>query len=87
MIDPPRGWFPDAPGHMMTIFLAAVMRRVRKGFDMTDVFLHDVIQKVDKKFAEEFQCRKYLVKGIGRLWHFEVPPAANMTDNNEYSWF
>ncbi|CAN1790264.1 Oligopeptide transporter 1 [Linum perenne] len=55
MIDPPRGWFPDAPGHMMTIFLAAVMRRVRKGFDMTDVFLHDVIQKVDKKFAEEFQ--------------------------------
>ncbi|KAK8507966.1 hypothetical protein V6N13_055433 [Hibiscus sabdariffa] len=30
MIDAPRGWFPEAPGRMVTIFLAVVMTRNRK---------------------------------------------------------
>ncbi|CAN1794548.1 Probable methyltransferase At1g27930 [Linum perenne] len=87
MIDAPRGWFPEAPGRMAAIFSAAVMARARKGSGVTHVFLHDVDRKVEKTFAEEFLCRKYLVKGVGRLWHFEIPPAANMTGQNENSWF
>jgi len=76
MIDAPRGWFPEAPGRMAAIYTAAVMARKRKGSGVTHVFLHDVERKVEKAYAEEFLCRKYLVKGVGRLWHFEIPPAA-----------
>ncbi|CAN1187697.1 Probable methyltransferase At1g27930 [Linum perenne] len=54
MIDAPRGWFPEAPGHMAAIFSAAVMTRERKGSGMTHLFLHDVGRKVEKTFAEEF---------------------------------
>ncbi|KAJ7957553.1 Glucuronoxylan 4-O-methyltransferase [Quillaja saponaria] len=76
MIDAPRGYFAEAPGRMGAIFSAAVMARNRKGSGVTHVFLHDVDRKVEKTFAEEFLCRKFLVKGVGRLWHFEIPPAA-----------
>ncbi|KAK9108498.1 hypothetical protein Syun_024509 [Stephania yunnanensis] len=79
MIDAPRGYFDSAPGRMGAIFSAAVMARRRKGQGPTHVFLHDVDRKVERMFAEEFLCRKYLVKAVGRLWHFEIPPVVNVT--------
>ncbi|EEF47463.1 probable methyltransferase At1g27930 [Ricinus communis] len=79
MIDAPRGYFNEAPGRMAAIFSAAVMARARKASGATHVFLHDVDRKVEKIYAEEFLCRKYLVKAVGRLWHFELPPAANVS--------
>lgn len=80
MIDAPRGYFPEAPGRMAAIFSAAVMARRRQGSGVTHVFLHDVNRRVEKVYAEEFLCRKYLVKAVGRLWHFEIPSAANATE-------
>ncbi|KAJ0094794.1 hypothetical protein Patl1_16947 [Pistacia atlantica] len=77
MIDAPRGYFPEAPGRMGAIFSAAVMAKQRKGSGVTHVFLHDVNRRVEKVFAEEFLCRKYLKHSVGRLWHFEIPSAAN----------
>ncbi|KAL1804552.1 hypothetical protein DCAR_0936209 [Daucus carota subsp. sativus] len=73
MIDAPRGYFPEAPGRMAAIYSAAVMARNRKGKGETHVFLHDVDRRVEKAYAEEFLCRKYLVQSKGRLWHFEIP--------------
>lgn len=74
MIDAPRGYFPQAPGRMAAIYSAAVMARNRKGKgETTHVFLHDVDRRVEKAYAEEFLCRKYLVKAQGRLWHFQIP--------------
>ena len=77
MIDAPRGYFAVAPGRMAAVFSAAVMARGRKGSGVTHVFLHDVDRRVERTYAEEFLCRKNLVKGVGRLWHFEIPPANN----------
>ncbi|OVA09543.1 putative polysaccharide biosynthesis protein [Macleaya cordata] len=79
MIDAPRGYFAEAPGRMGAIFSAAVMARNRKGSGVTHVFLHDMDRRVEKMFAEEFLCKKYRVKAVGRLWHFEIPPAANVS--------
>lgn len=79
MIDAPRGYYAEAPGRMGAIFSAAVMARNRKGSGVTHVFLHDVDRKVEKVYAEEFLCKKFLVNRSGRLWHFEIPPAANMS--------
>ncbi|CDP13345.1 unnamed protein product [Coffea canephora] len=79
MIDAPRGYFAEAPGRMAAIYSAAVMARNRKGSGVTHVFLHDVDRKVEKVYAETFLCRKNRVKSVGRLWHFEIPPA---TDSN-----
>ncbi|KAK8512772.1 hypothetical protein V6N13_090478 [Hibiscus sabdariffa] len=86
MIDAPRGWFAEAPGMMAAIFSAAVMARNRKGAGVTHVFLHDVDRKVEKLYATEFLCKKYLVKSAGRLWHFEIP-AANKTTSHDGSRF
>ncbi|XP_065875622.1 arabinogalactan O-methyltransferase 1 [Euphorbia lathyris] len=83
MIDAPRGYFPEAPGRMTAIFSAAIMARSRKGSGVTHVFLHDVDRKVEKVFAEEFLCRKHLVKAVGRLWHFEIPPASNSSQGGD----
>ena len=79
MIDAPRGYFPEAPGRMGAIFTAAVMARARKGDGPTHVFLHDVNRRIEKVYAEEFLCRKNLVKAEGRLWHFAIPPASDHT--------
>ncbi|KAI3976046.1 hypothetical protein MKX01_016729 [Papaver californicum] len=81
MIDAPRGWFPEAPGRMGAIWTAAVMARNRKGPGVTHVFLHDMDRKVEKMFALEFLCKKYLVKSAGRLWHFEIPSMANVSSS------
>ncbi|XP_043703543.1 probable methyltransferase At1g27930 [Telopea speciosissima] len=75
MIDAPRGYYAEAPGRMGAIFSAAVMARARVGSGVTHVFLHDVDRKVEKMFAQEFLCFKYRVNHVGRLWHFEIPPA------------
>lgn len=77
MIDAPKGYFPEAPGRMAAIYSAAVMARNRKGPGGTHVYLHDVDRKIEKTYAEEFLCRKNLVKGEGRLWHFLLPSAVN----------
>ncbi|XP_052205411.1 probable methyltransferase At1g27930 [Diospyros lotus] len=87
MVDAPRGYFAEAPGRMAAIYSAAVMGRNRKRWGMTHVFLHDVDRKVEKRFAEEFLCKKHLVKGVGRLWHFEIPPSGNDTDGRDASRF
>lgn len=76
MVDAPRGYFAEAPGRMAAIYSAAVMARNRKKPGVTHVFLHDVDRKVEKQYAKKFLCKKYLVKAAGRLWHFEIPPAA-----------
>ncbi|KAM3280813.1 hypothetical protein P3S67_027833 [Capsicum chacoense] len=81
MIDAPRGYFAEAPGRMAAIYSAAVMARNRKGKGVTHVFLHDVDRKVEKIYAELFLCRKYLVNGVARLWHFEIPPPSNVANN------
>ncbi|KAK7319037.1 hypothetical protein RJT34_03746 [Clitoria ternatea] len=87
MIDAPRGYFAEAPGRMAAIFSVAVMARDRKGSGVTHVFLHDVNRRVEKMYAEEFLCRKNLVKGVGRLWHFEIPPKVNNTRGDDDSRF
>lgn len=78
MVDAPRGYFAEAPGRMAAIYSAAVMARNRKRSGVTHVFVHDVDRKVEKMYAEAFLCKKHLVKAVGRLWHFEIPPAANV---------
>lgn len=77
MIDAPRGYFNEAPGRMGAIYSAAVMARNRKGAGPTDVFLHDVDRRVEKTFATEFLCKKNLVEGSGRLWHFRIWPVGS----------
>lgn len=79
MIDAPRGYYAEAPGRMGAIFSAAVMARNRKGPGNTHVFLHDVNRRIEKVYAEEFLCKKYMVNRSGRLWHFEIPPVANVS--------
>lgn len=75
MIDAPKGYFAEAPGRMGAIYSAALMARARRGEGVTDVFLHDIERQVEKTYAMEFLCKKYLVEGTGRLWHFQIPPA------------
>ncbi|XP_074278764.1 arabinogalactan O-methyltransferase 2-like [Silene latifolia] len=74
MIDAPRGWEPDHPGRMAAIYSMAVMARARTRPGNTHVYLHDVNRQVEKTFGMEFLCEKYKVGGVGRLWHFEIPP-------------
>lgn len=84
MVDAPRGYFPQAPGRMAAIYSAAVMARNRKKSGVTHVFVHDVNRKVEKRYAEMFLCKKYLVKAVGRLWHFEISPAAATTTDSVF---
>ncbi|KAK3223660.1 hypothetical protein Dsin_010685 [Dipteronia sinensis] len=83
MIDAPHGYTSEEPGRMGPIFSAAVMARQRKGSGVTHVFLHNVDRKVEKGYAAEFLCMKYLKKAAGRLWHFEIPSAMNRTGNED----
>jgi uncharacterized protein (TIGR01627 family) len=76
MVDAPKGYFPAAPGRMAAIWTAAAMARERRGEGNTDVFLHDVDRKVEREYAEEFLCHKFRVGGVGRLWHFSMPPVS-----------
>ncbi|KAK1415853.1 hypothetical protein QVD17_31641 [Tagetes erecta] len=87
MIDAPRGYFAEAPGRMAAIYSATVMARNRKKPGVTHVFLHDVNRKVEREYANEFLCQKYRKHSVGRLWHFEIPPANNVTGGNDGGWF
>lgn len=87
MIDAPRGYFAEAPGRMAAIYSATVMARNRKKSGVTHVFLHDVNRRVEKEYANEFLCKKYLKHSVGRLWHFEIPPASNITSESDGGWF
>ncbi|KAM7479291.1 hypothetical protein LguiA_027504 [Lonicera macranthoides] len=78
MIDGPEGYYAEAPGRMSVIFSAAVMLRARMRYGVTHVLVHEVHRKVEKNYAEEFLCMKYMVKAEGRLWHFEIPHAAKL---------
>ncbi|XP_055824756.1 probable methyltransferase At1g27930 [Solanum dulcamara] len=80
MIDGPKGYFDQAPGRMSAIYSAAVMARNRKRPGVTHIVMHDVDRDVEKVYAELFLCRKNLVNGVGRLWHFQIPPSENNTD-------
>ena len=84
MIDAPRGYYPEAPGRMAAIYSAAVMARVRTRGGVTHVFLHDVNRRVEKSYAQEFLCMKYKVNGVGRLWHFQIPSATNVSDTSSF---
>ena len=81
MIDAPRGYYAAAPGRMAAIYSAAVMARARRSPGVTHVFLHDVNRRVERMYADEFLCQKFLVKEVGRLWHFAIPSATNVTDS------
>ncbi|WCJ27459.1 hypothetical protein M5689_009202 [Euphorbia peplus] len=87
MIDAPRGYYGEAPGRMGAIFSAAVMARSRTRPGPTHVFLHDVNRKVERVYAKEFLCMKYMVKSERRLWHFEIPSLAHTNVTNSYSNF
>ncbi|KAM3368801.1 hypothetical protein ACQJBY_016992 [Aegilops geniculata] len=76
MLDAPKGYFASAPGRMAAIWTAAAMARSRRGEGDTDVFLHDVDRKVEKRYAEEFLCDVFRVGKTGRLWHFSIPPVS-----------
>lgn len=78
MVDAPRGYFAEAPGRMGAIFTAAAMARARVNPGVTHVYLHDVDRRVEKMYAEEYLCMKNKVEGEGRLWHFAIPPSANV---------
>ncbi|KAH9618254.1 hypothetical protein KSS87_015542 [Heliosperma pusillum] len=84
MIDAPMGYFKEAPGRMSAIYSAAVMARARTGVGSTHVFVHDADRKVEKSFAREFLCSKYLVGGSGRLWHFEIPHGSENDGGNSF---
>ncbi|KAL7135095.1 hypothetical protein ABFS83_11G070500 [Erythranthe nasuta] len=81
MVDAPRGYFAEAPGRMAAIYSAAVMAKNRKKSGVTHIFVHDMDRRVEKMYAEAFLCKKHFVKAVGRLWHFEIPPAANVGRN------
>ncbi|CAN4084742.1 unnamed protein product [Withania somnifera] len=81
MIDGPKGYYDKAPGRMSAIYSAAVMARNRKGPGVTHVILHDVDRDVEKVYAEVFLCRKNLVNGVGRLWHFQIAPPSDVNSD------
>ena len=75
MIDGPKGYQPEFPEWVSAIYTAAVMARMRTRAGKTHVFLHDVNRKVEEVYALRFLCNKNLVKSVGRLWYFVIPPA------------
>ncbi|CAO2831145.1 unnamed protein product [Amaranthus hypochondriacus] len=87
MIDGPKGYQPNMPGRMAAIYTAAVMARTRTRPGKTHVFLHDVNRKVERVYAQRFLCKKYLVKAVGNLWHFVIPPATKQQTLNPNTFF
>ena len=59
------------------MFSAVVMAKGMKGSGVMHVFQDNVDRRVERTYADEFMCWKNLVKGFGRLWHFEISSANN----------
>ncbi|XP_057966747.1 protein IRX15-LIKE [Malania oleifera] len=70
LVDGPRGYWPDAPGRMSSIFTAGVLARSKKGNSKTHVFVHDYSGEVERVSSEEFLCRENLVESKENLGHF-----------------
>ncbi|KAK6923072.1 Polysaccharide biosynthesis domain [Dillenia turbinata] len=69
LVDGPRGFWPDAPGRMQSIFTAGVLARSKKGGNSkTHVFVHDFT--MDRVSSDEFLCVENLVETKDVLGHF-----------------
>ncbi|XP_020591807.1 protein IRX15-LIKE-like [Phalaenopsis equestris] len=71
VVDGPRGYSPESPGRMSTIYTAAVLAR-SGGDEPTDVLVHDFEREVERVCSEEFLCRENLVGVEGQVAHFVV---------------
>ncbi|KAI0510989.1 hypothetical protein KFK09_011605 [Dendrobium nobile] len=71
VVDGPRGYSPESPGRMSSIYTAAVLARSR-GEGATDVLVHDYEREVEKVCSGEFLCRENLVGADGQLAHFVI---------------
>uniref|UniRef100_A0A7N0TAI9 Polysaccharide biosynthesis domain-containing protein n=1 Tax=Kalanchoe fedtschenkoi TaxID=63787 RepID=A0A7N0TAI9_KALFE len=73
IVDGPRGYWPEGPGRMSSIFTSGVLARSKKGGSAkTHVFVHDMVREAERVSSEEFLCKENLVETTRWLGHFVV---------------